>query len=108
MAALEQAVRAYTTAYFEPDVDTGYAMWSNRCRVAGGKDQLAGLMERAESMNFDHVVYTVERFSVDRVSGAHAVVTYGVGDDPRFDLTERWVREDGAWHYDHCEPLDDY
>ncbi|MFJ4849533.1 MULTISPECIES: hypothetical protein [unclassified Streptomyces] len=44
----------------------------------------------------------------NQVFGAHAVVTYGVGGDPRFDLTEQWVREDGAWHYDRCEPLDDY
>ncbi|MEU4091541.1 nuclear transport factor 2 family protein [Streptomyces sp. NPDC026673] len=105
-AALEKAVRTYTTAYFAPDVDGGWAMWSTRCRKTDSKEGFADTLERAESMNFDHVRYTVERFSVDRLSGDIAVVTYGVGEDPRYDLTQQWAREDGEWRYDQCEPLD--
>lgn len=105
-AALKRAVRAYTTAYFAPDVDGGWAMWSTRCRKTDSKEGFAATLERAESMNFDHVRYTVERFSVDRLSGDIAVVTYGVGEDPRHDLTQQWAREDGEWRYDQCEPLD--
>ncbi|MFE2544247.1 nuclear transport factor 2 family protein [Actinacidiphila glaucinigra] len=106
IAALEKAVRAYTTAYFAPDVDAGWAMWSTRCRKTESKGGFAGLVERAEAANVDHVRYTVERFSVERASKVLAVVTYGVGDDPRFDLTQQWVREHGGWRYDNCEPLD--
>ncbi|HZG02284.1 MAG TPA: nuclear transport factor 2 family protein [Streptomyces sp.] len=102
-AALKDAVRAYVDAYFAPDVDAAYAMFSARCRKAESKDGLAVSLERAEAANADGVRYELERFAVDEFSGDTALVTYGVGEDSRFDLRGRqWVREGGEWRYDAC------
>jgi hypothetical protein len=99
---LEKAVRAYTTAYFKPDVDAGYAMLSARCKEAETKDGFAVTLERARAGNVNHERYALKRFSVTGISGDSAVVTYGVSDDPMFDMTEQWVRESDGWRYDNC------
>ncbi|MBC9719088.1 hypothetical protein H9Y04_41880 [Streptomyces sp. TRM66268-LWL] len=99
---IEQAVGAYTAAYFEPDVDAGWAMLSKECRKQDTKAGFAVLLERARRGNVHHERYYLRRFEVQRMVGDRVVVTYGVGPDPKFDRTEQWVREAGWWRYDHC------
>ncbi|MFH8572890.1 hypothetical protein [Streptomyces sp. NPDC017993] len=98
-ADLETAVRAYTAAYFEPDVTAAYGMISSRCKEQITKPTLNAMLERANQM---HGARTVKRFVVDRLSGDMARVSYGVG-LPRYDEHgQPWTREDGHWRYDSC------
>lgn len=98
-ADLEEAVRAYTAAYFKPDVTTAYGMISSRCKEQITKPALNALLERANQMHGDR---TVKRFAVDKLSGDMARVTYGVG-LPRYDQHDQpWTREGGRWRYDAC------
>jgi hypothetical protein len=103
-AALEEAVRQYVDAYFEPDAAAAYAMHSARCREEGTEDGLAVSLERARQANTEGRRYVLERFSVDGFWGDDtAYVTYGVGGDPGFDhRKQQWTREEGGWRYDAC------
>ncbi|ARF53090.1 hypothetical protein [Streptomyces gilvosporeus] len=98
-ADLEKAVRAYTAAYFKPDVTTAYGMVSTRCKEQITKPALAALLDRANQMDGDR---TVKRFTIDKISGGMARVSYGVG-LPRYDQHgQPWTREGGHWRYDAC------
>ena len=45
---------------------------------------------------------TVKRFTIDKISGGMARVSYGVG-LPRYDQHgQPWTREGGHWRYDAC------
>jgi hypothetical protein len=103
-ATLEEAVRQYVDAYFEPDAAAAYAMPSARCREEGTEDGLAVSLERARQANTEGRRYALERFSVDGFWGDDtAYVTYGVGGDPGFDhRKQQWTREEGGWRYDAC------
>lgn len=103
-AVLEEAVRQYVDAYFEPDAAAAYAMHSARCREEGTEEGLAVSLERARQANTGGRRYVLERFSVDGFWGDDtAYVTYGVGGDPRFDhRKQQWTREEGGWRYDAC------
>lgn len=102
-AALERAVRAYVDAYFEPDVDAGYAAYSARCKEEVTEAAFAEGLKRARDANVDGVRYEMERYAVEEFTGVTAYVTYGVGDEPRFDhRRQQWSREDGEWRYDAC------
>jgi hypothetical protein len=68
-AALEEAVRQYVDASFEPDAGAAYAMHSARCREEGTEDGLAVSLERARQANTEGRRYVLERFSVDGFRG---------------------------------------
>ncbi|MGY1452207.1 hypothetical protein [Streptomyces sp. SS8] len=104
VAALKEAVSRYVDAYFEPDAGAAYAMYSDRCRQKVTEEVVAGSLERAARANTEGRRYALERFSADEFWGEDtAYVTYGVGDEPRFDhRKQQWVREKGDWRYDGC------
>ncbi|WP_101258421.1 hypothetical protein [Streptomyces barkulensis] len=104
VAALKEAVGRYVDAYYEPDAGAVYAMYSARCREEVTEEVVAGTLERAAEANTEGRRYTMERFSADEFWGEDtAYVTYGVGDEPRFDHhKQQWVREKGDWRYDGC------
>ncbi|MBN3932449.1 hypothetical protein IQ279_23000 [Streptomyces verrucosisporus] len=104
VAALKEAVSRYVEAYYEPDAGAVYAMYSARCREKVSEEVVAGTLERAAEANTEGRRYTMERFSADEFWGEDtAYVTYGVGDEPRFDhRKQQWVREKGDWRYDGC------
>lgn len=100
-AALEQAVRQYTDAYFAPDADAAYEMLSSRCQAAITPEIFADTVEQGAG---DYGRLEVEGFTVDELSGDTARVTYSVG-LPIIDeaLTgQPWSREDGEWRFDAC------
>ncbi|MFG2591182.1 hypothetical protein [Streptomyces sp. NPDC048438] len=101
-AALESSVRAYVTAYYEPDTDAAYALVSTRCRKDMSEAQFEALVDRAtQTAEQLGKTYTLKRLSVDSVHENDAEVTYGVG-EPKYDERSSWVREDGEWHNDLC------
>lgn len=100
-AALEQAVRDYTDAFFAPDADTAYAMLSARCQGQIDETTYGAQLDQAAA---DYGQLSVETFTVNQLSGDLARVTYTVG-LPLFDdqLTEQpWTREADTWRYDAC------
>ncbi|GAA2386915.1 hypothetical protein GCM10010420_07240 [Streptomyces glaucosporus] len=102
-AALRERVGAYVDAYFAPDADAGYALISARCKEEISEAVFAEGLKRAKDANVDGIRYELERYRVGEFSGQTAYVTYGVGDEPRFDHEwQQWSREDGEWWYDAC------
>ncbi|MFF5801608.1 hypothetical protein [Streptomyces albogriseolus] len=99
-AELEQAVRAYTDAYFGGEASTAHRMLSERCRkdinelVFG-----ASVKQAAEEYGPDHPATDVQA----EVSGDLARVSYKVQGLPKFDQqAQPWTLEGGAWKYDAC------
>ncbi|MDT0265883.1 hypothetical protein RM844_06215 [Streptomyces sp. DSM 44915] len=98
-AALEQAVRDYTTALFAPDADTGYALLSERCKSAMSAEGFSLLAEQSAEV---YGALEVETFNVDEIDGDSALVTYGVG-VPSLDVAaQSWSREGESWLWDGC------
>ncbi|WP_377273114.1 hypothetical protein [Peterkaempfera sp. SMS 1(5)a] len=98
-AELEEAVRAFSTAYLKPDPDAGYAMLSERCRRTIGKSVWAGL---AKSAAKDYGRRPIKTLTVLQLAGDDARVSYTYG-LPRLDQLEQpWLRENGSWRYDAC------
>ncbi|WP_329392651.1 hypothetical protein OHA45_37035 [Streptomyces lydicus] len=98
-ADLEETVRAYTAAYFKPDVTTAYNLISARCKEQITKPGLGLLIDRAHQLSGDRAV---KRFRINKFSGDMARVSYGVG-LPRYDQHDQpWTRERGHWRYDAC------
>jgi hypothetical protein len=100
-AALEEAVRTYTEAYFAPDAETAYGMLTTRCQGTIAQETFTEVVEQGAA---EYDALTVEAFSVDEIDGDSARVTYSVGLDALDSgLTEqRWTREDGEWRFDAC------
>lgn len=98
-AGLEDAVRAYTEAYFAGKADPAYATLSKRCKGKVAPEVYAAVVEQAHA---DYGQQTVKTFKADQVSGDLARVSYGVG-LPKFDQSgQPWAREGGDWKYDAC------
>lgn len=99
-AALEQAVKAYTAAYFKGDTDTAYGLLSKRCQGRIDRDVYAATVKQAHTdYGPDHPATGVQA----DVSGGLARVSYKVQGLPKFDQTgQPWTREGGAWKYDAC------
>ncbi|MBZ3909412.1 nuclear transport factor 2 family protein [Streptomyces acidiscabies] len=97
-AALEQAVTAYTAAYFKGDA-SAYDTLSKRCQGQIGKDAYAGVVQQAKA---DYGAQTVKSVTVDKIAGDLARVSYEVS-LPKFSQAgQAWVREGAAWKYDAC------
>ncbi|MCI3153215.1 hypothetical protein ELQ39_15890 [Streptomyces sp. GB4-14] len=99
-AALEQAVKDYTSAYFGGEASTAHRMLSERCR--GEINELvfgATVKQAAEEYGPDHPATDVQA----DVSGDLARVSYKVEGLPKFDQSQQpWTLEGGAWKYDAC------
>ncbi|MFC9752995.1 hypothetical protein [Streptomyces sp. NPDC056921] len=96
----EEAVAAYTAAYFKGDATTAYAALSKRCKGKIGPEAYAGVVKQAATdYGTDHPATDVKA----DVSGDMARVTYKVKGLPKFDQeAQPWARESGAWRYDAC------
>lgn len=99
-AALEQAVKDYTAAYFKGEASTAHRMLSERCR--GQINELvfgATVEQAAKEYGPDHPATDVEA----EVSGELARVSYRVEGLPKFDQqAQPWTLEGGDWKYDAC------
>ncbi|MGI3198429.1 hypothetical protein ACRJ4B_16055 [Streptomyces sp. GTA36] len=99
-AELEQAVTAYTAAYFKGDAKAAYAALSQRCTKKADPDMYAATVQQAaKEYGPDHPATDVHA----SVSGELARVSYKVKGLPKFDQqAQPWTREGGAWKYDAC------
>ncbi len=100
-AELEDAVRAYTEAFFAPDPDAAYDLLSARCRETIDEEAYTTTLEDGAGRYGE---LTVESFTVEEMDGGAARVTYGVG-EPEIDqqlLAQPWTREEGGWRWDAC------
>lgn len=99
-AALEQAVRDYTAAYFAGEASTAHRMLSERCRKDINELLFgASVKQAAEEYGPDHPATDVQA----EVSGDLARVSYKVQGLPKFDQSQQpWTLEGGAWKYDAC------
>jgi hypothetical protein len=98
-AALETAVRAYSTAYFKPDPDAAYALLSKRCAGAVSQAVYAAVVKGAAK---DYGQQAIKTLTVDQLSGSMARVSYTYA-VPKLDQNgQPWVREGGSWRYDAC------
>lgn len=98
--ALEQAVKAYTAAYFKGDAKTAYGTLSKRCTKAAPEALFAAtIKDSATDYGPDHAATDVHA----DVSGTLARVSYKVVGLPKFDQqAQPWTREGGVWKYDAC------
>ncbi len=99
-STLEQAVQAYTVAYFKGDADTAYAALSKRCQGKISAAEYGGVVEQAKTdYGPGHSATDVKA----EVSGKLARVTYKVTGLPKFDQdAQPWALEGGTWKYDAC------
>ena len=99
-AALSDAVKAYTKAYFAGDADTAHGMLSKRCQEKAEPTVFGAVVEQAaKEYGPDHPATDVKA----DVSGELARVSYKVEGLPKFDQeAQPWAREGGAWKYDAC------
>lgn len=97
---LEQAVKAYTDAYFGGDADTAYAALSERCAGEVTPELYGAIVDQAATDYGDgHPATDVQA----DVSGDLARVSYRVEGLPKFDQkAQPWTREGDAWKYDAC------
>lgn len=98
-AALEQAVRAYSEAYFKPDATAAYAMLSARCQQQIDATMYGSVIEQAAK---DYGTQAIKTLTVDQLAGDLARVTYTY-DVPKLNQAgQPWAREGGQWRYDAC------
>src|SRR5690606_32128950 len=98
--AVEDAVRAYTDAYFAGEASTAHGMLSERCRKEINPLLFGETVRQANKEHGpDHPATDVKA----EVSGSLARVSYKVEGLPKFDQTQQpWAREGGDWKYDAC------
>lgn len=99
-SGLEQAIQAYTTAYFGGDADAAYGALSARCAGKISKEQYGAVVRQAATdYGPDHPATGITA----QVSGDLARASYKVQGLPKFSQNgQPWARENGAWHYDAC------
>jgi hypothetical protein len=100
-AALEQAVRDYTAAFFAPDAEAAYALISERCQAA---TDLESYTERVELAAQEQGRLTVQSLRIEEAAEDTARVSYSVG-VPTLDerlTAQPWALEDDSWVFDAC------
>lgn len=98
-AALEQAVRAYSDAYFKPDPHAAYALLSARCQGQTPEATYSAVITTTAAA-YGH--QTITTLHVDQLSGDMGRVTYTYTVPKLNQVQQPWTREGGAWHYDAC------
>ncbi|MFJ2954738.1 hypothetical protein [Streptomyces sp. NPDC087270] len=96
---LVAAVRTYSTAYFAPDADKGYAMLSERCQAKTDKHTYGQELQQSVTAYGHQKLKTV---TVDRLSGTLGTVTYTYDNSLLDQDGQAWALENGAWRYDAC------
>lgn len=95
---VDDAVRAYTSAYLAGDGAKAHALLSTRCQAAMSPSEL-GRHAAGAATFYGRARITSLTSSVD---GDRATVTYRF-DQPAIDQEDQpWVLESGAWRYDQC------
>jgi hypothetical protein len=97
-AAIEDAVRSYSSAYLRGDGQTAYDMLSTRCRTIIRLGQLEVASTGAAALYGQAQLISVTPV----VDGNHATVTYRFNQPAIDQENQPWVREAGRWHYDKC------
>ncbi|MGY0067706.1 hypothetical protein ACWZEH_12940 [Streptomyces sp. QTS137] len=99
-AVLEDAVKAYTEAYFAGEASTAHRMLSERCRKEINPLVYGEVVRQAKKdYGPDHPATDVTA----EVSGDMARVSYKIEGLPKLDQeAQPWAREGGAWKYDAC------
>lgn len=97
-AALQRAVRAYSTAYLAGDGPTAWGMFSARCQGRVSQDELSGAAVKAYTQYGPQAIKTL---TVD-VQGNLARATYTYEDSAINQTGEPWVLQGGAWKMDDC------
>jgi hypothetical protein len=98
-AALEQAVRAYSTAYFATDTTKAYGMLSARCAAKIPADMYGPVIESTVKQ---YGVHDIKTLTVDQLAGDLARVTYTYAVPALDQKSQPWAREGGQWRYDGC------
>jgi hypothetical protein len=98
-AQLEQAVRAYSDAYFATDTAKAHGMMSARCQDKIPAEVYGPVVEASVKQ---YGVHDIKTFTVDQLSGDLARVTYTYAVPALDQKQQPWAREGGAWKYDGC------
>jgi hypothetical protein len=98
-AKLEQAVRAYSDAYFATDATKAHSLMSKRCREEAPIELYRPMVEATVE---DFGKHEIETVTVDQLSGDMARVTYTYPVPTLTQKQQPWVRESGEWRYDDC------
>jgi hypothetical protein len=98
-AQLEQAVRAYSKAYFATDTKAAHGMMSTRCQAKIPAEVYGPVVEASVKQ---YGVHDIKTFTVDQLSGDLARVTYTYPVPALDQKQQPWAREGGAWKYDGC------
>jgi hypothetical protein len=98
-AALVDAVRAYSAAFFKPDPASGWALLSKGCKDTTSRTAYAAELTAAVKVYGHQQVKTV---TVDQIAGGLARVSYTYSVPTLDQNRQPWALEDGAWKYDGC------
>lgn len=96
---LRKAVTSYSDAYLTGDADTGYDLFSKRCKARMSKEEFADLVSQAKDLHGSAL--PLKTFDAE-ISGDLARVTYTYDLSAINQDSEPWVREEGQWREDDC------
>lgn len=94
---LEEAVRAYSSAFLDGDGAGAYELLSERCRDRTPLSEFASITEQAKTAYGPQDVTSIDV----TVNGEQAQATYGYADASLNQDKEPWVNEAG-WRNDDC------
>jgi hypothetical protein len=97
-AAVEDAVRSYSSAYLRGDGQAAYDMLSTRCQKIISLSRLRAASAGAATLYGQAQLISVAPI----VDGDHARVTYRFNQPAIDQENQPWVREAGRWRYDKC------
>ncbi|WP_377273703.1 hypothetical protein [Peterkaempfera sp. SMS 1(5)a] len=97
--ALEDAVRAYSDAYFKPDAAAAYRMLSTRCSAKIDQQVYKAQLDAAVK-TYGH--QDIKSVTVNQRSDDLARVSYNYSVPALDQAGQPWVRENGIWRYDAC------
>ncbi|MFD4642471.1 nuclear transport factor 2 family protein [Lentzea sp. NPDC058436] len=97
--ALEQQVRAYSTAFLAGDGDAAYDLLSQRCKERNTRPNFVTLVQQAGTT---YGPQEMRSLKVDQAAGDLARVTYTYDRAELDQRGEPWVRESGVWRIDDC------
>ncbi|SDO10379.1 nuclear transport factor 2 family protein [Lentzea jiangxiensis] len=98
-SALEQQVRAYSTAFLAGNGDVAYDLLSQRCKERNTRPNFVMLVQQAGKL---YGPQEIRSLKVDQAAGDLARVTYTYDKAELDQRGEPWVRESGVWRIDDC------
>ena len=98
-AAVDAAVRAYSTAVVSGDGAAGYKLVSARCQKTIDAGAFSAQAAQAKA---NYPGATITSLKVDDVSATTAHVTYTYANSILNESKQPWLKENGAWHWNAC------